>query len=173
MHVVLRHWPRSALSHSGGNWNTPNLPSYEVLDGPETFIFSFYLAQLVTNWGTEAPELSSLALSSCWWYACEMSNLLKHKSPPLILISRGSGFPRSIVCSGGRKVFLLSILNVLSFHLILSSCSSPSKAISILWGPRHRGLSWDNNLPLSLSPRRPRARWDMERWILAGDFKVR
>jgi hypothetical protein len=23
----------------GGNWNTPNLPPCEVLDGPETFFF--------------------------------------------------------------------------------------------------------------------------------------
>lgn len=46
----------SGLLHAGDDWNTPNLPSCEIIDDDS---LSFYLAQLVISLGTEARELSS------------------------------------------------------------------------------------------------------------------
>lgn len=104
--ILGLHHQLGVLCYSGDDWNTPNLPSCGILDDQVDNFFSFYLTQLVISFGTEAQELSSYfhpVEPRCWWYACEMSNLLKHKSSPLILISCCSEFPRSIVCSGEKS----------------------------------------------------------------------
>lgn len=88
---------------------------------------NFFLFTWPSWWSTYALKLENFHPSyfhpiecRCWWYACEMSNLLKHKSSPLILISCCSEFPSSIVCSGKKVPPFIHFKHAsFSSHLVL------------------------------------------------------
>ena len=105
--LVVHTTSVSGLLQGSNDWNTPKSAFLWNLRWPNRI---FFLFTRPSWWSTYALKLENFhpshfhpIASRCWWYACEVSNLLKHKSSPLILISCCSEFPRSIVCSGEKS----------------------------------------------------------------------